>query len=119
MPPHDSPLVVTQVASVTVARITHPLVLSGETAEAVADHLHRLADTGPTRLLVDCANVKSLTSLMIGRLISLNNKLTAADGAFALCEVRPDVREILDVVGLAELIRIYPTEQAALDDLGR
>jgi hypothetical protein len=29
------------------------------------------------------------------------------------------VREIFDVVGLAQFLRIYPTEQAALEALGQ
>jgi anti-anti-sigma factor len=118
-PPQPSPLVVTQVGAVTVARVGHPLILSGETAEAVGDHLGRLAEDGQTQILLNCANVQSLTSLMIGRLIVFNRKVSAAGGGLALCDVRPDVRGVLDVIGLPHLIRVYATEQAALDDLGR
>jgi len=114
-----SPLVVTRAESVTVARLDRPLILTGGRAQAVAEHLDQLAGDGQGKLLFNCANVLSLTSLLIGRLTALCKRCNAAGGSLALCDLQPDVREILDVVGLAQFLRIYPTEQEALDVLGR
>ncbi|HKI38621.1 MAG TPA: STAS domain-containing protein [Gemmataceae bacterium] len=116
-PPQTSPLVVTQFESVLLGRFAQPIILSGVVAEAVAHHLDQLTDAGPTRIVLNCANVQSLTSLIIGKLLSLDKKVSAAGGTLALCEVRPEVREIFDVVGLLKILRFYPTEEAARDDL--
>ena len=117
-PPPSAPLVATPVGSVMVVRLTRPLILSGETTEAVAHHLERLADAGYVRILLDCSNARSLTSNMLSKLVGLNRKTSAAGGVLALCDVRPDVREILDIVGLPEILRVYATEQDARDSLG-
>ena len=109
----------TQVQSITIVRLDQPLILTGSRAGLVADHLDRLADDGRGKLLFNCANVLSLTSLLIGRLTDLCKRANAAGGSLALCELQADVREILDVVGLTQFLRIYPTEREALDALGR
>jgi anti-anti-sigma factor len=114
-----SPLVVTQTKSVTVVRLDQPLILTGSRAQAVADHLDQLAGAGQGKLVFNCANVLCLTSLLIGRLTELCKRFNAAGGSLALCDLQPDVREILELVGLTKFLRIYPTEQEALDVLGR
>jgi len=114
-----SPLAVTRVDSVTVVRLDQPLILTGGRAQAVAEHLDQLAGDGRGKLLFNCANVLSLTSLLIGRLTDVCKRCNAAGGSLALCDLQADVREILDVVGLTQFLRIYPTEQEALDALGR
>jgi anti-anti-sigma factor len=118
-PTRSSPLLVTQVGSVTAARMVHPVILSGETAEVVGEHLSRLAESGHTRIVLNCANVQSVTSMIIGKFIALHKQLVAAGGGLALCEATPDVREVFEVVGLPQVVPIYPQEQAAVERLGR
>jgi anti-sigma B factor antagonist len=117
-PPPASPLVVTQSGNVTVVRLGHPIILRGDAAEAVGDHLQRLLDDGRVNVLFDFANVQSVTSLIIGKLVLFNKKLGAAGGRLALCEVSPDVRGVFDVVRLPQLVSVYDTEKAALDSFG-
>ena len=63
---------------VAVARFAYPLILGGQIAEAVAEKLTSLLpELGQKRLLVDFANVRSVTSLMLGKLIQLHNAANA------------------------------------------
>jgi anti-anti-sigma factor len=118
-PPQTSPLVVSLVGSVTVVRLDQPVILSGGTAEVVSKHLDRLCDAGSRQILINCANVRSLTSMMISKLFGLSKRLGDGGGALALSDVTPDVREILDLVRLPQLVRVHTTEQEALDGFGR
>jgi anti-sigma B factor antagonist len=103
---------VATVGAVTVARFTREIVLAGQLAEAVGD---RLAALLAGRLVVDFANVRSLSSLMLAKLVTLNR---AAAGRLALCNLRPDVREIMEVTRLTVILRIYAGEQDALASVG-
>src|SRR6266446_6377840 len=74
-------LEVTTVGAVTVARFNRELVLSGVLAEAVGERLmDLLAVPAGGRVLLDFANVKSLSSLILGKLILLNRAAEKAAG---------------------------------------
>jgi anti-sigma B factor antagonist len=115
MDPHEC-LEVATVGDVTVARFTREVVLAGPLAEEVGDRLGALL-AGPKlpRLVIDFANVRSLSSLMLAKLVALNRAAEAAAGRLALCNLRPDVRELMKVTRLNMILRIYEGEQEARD----
>src|SRR5271166_4671477 len=96
-------LEVTTVGDVTVARFNREVVISGRLAETVGDQLMDLL-AGPARgrVLLDFANVKSLSSLILGKLVLLNRAAEGAGGRLALCNLRPDIYEIMDVTRLTK-----------------
>jgi anti-sigma B factor antagonist len=101
--------------TVTVGRFTGEVTLSGQNAETVGEQvLALLAEPGRQRLLLDFGNVKSLSSLVLGKLIQLNRAAESAGGRLALCNLRPEVREILEVTRLTTLLYVYDEEQEAL-----
>jgi anti-anti-sigma factor len=109
------PLQIEQAGNVTIVRFPPCLILTGTTAEAASDQLGRLvAGKGPCRLLLDFGNVQSLTSLILGKLITLRNKVKAGGGRLALCALNPDVQQIFEVTRLTQYLDIYPDEQEAL-----
>ena len=110
----DSCLVVEAVGEVPVARFTRELILGGALADAVGEKLAAALEANKARLLLDFANVKSLSSTGLAKLISLNRKAESLGGRFALCNLRPEIREIMDVTRLSQLLCIYPAEQEAL-----
>ncbi len=97
-----------------VARFTREVVLTGHQAEAIAGRLTALLTEPGTRLLLDFGNVRSLSSLMLGKLIVLNRTAEAVGGRLALFDLRPDVREILALTRLNLLLHLYGDEQEAL-----
>jgi anti-anti-sigma factor len=106
---------VEQKGNAAVVRFVDRLILSGTTAEAVSDELFRLVESkARSRLILNFGNVASLTSLMLGKLITLNKKVQAAGGRLAVCNLSPDLRETFEITRLSEYLDIYADEQDAL-----
>jgi anti-sigma B factor antagonist len=98
-----------------VARFTREVILSGSQAEEAAAVLMALmAELGRRPLLVDFGKVRSLTSLMLGKLIGLNRAAESAGARLAIFNLRPDVRDILEVTRLNLVLSIYNDEPDAL-----
>ena len=98
-----------------VARFTREVVLSGPEAEAAADRLAALlGEVGDGLLLVDFGNVQSLSSLMLGKLVALSRAANSAGARVALFNLRPDVREIMEVTRLDSVLRLHGAESEAL-----
>jgi anti-anti-sigma regulatory factor len=113
--PPDFRLESRAIGNVTVVAFPPGCVLSGPRAEAATAELGDLVEFGArTRLLLDFANVASLTSPMIGGLFVLHRKVHFAGGRLALCHVSPLLREILELAKLTHFVRIYEDEQEAL-----
>jgi anti-sigma B factor antagonist len=102
-----------------VARFTREVVLSGPQADAAAERLTALlAEVGRRPLLIDFSNVRSLSSLMLGKLVGLRRVADAARARLGLFNLSPDVREILEVTRLHLLLSLYGDESDALQDPG-
>jgi anti-anti-sigma factor len=98
-----------------VARFTREVILSGPQAEEAYTVLTGLmAELRRRPLLVDFGNVRSLTSLMLGKLIGLNRAAASAGARLALFNLRPDVRGILEVSRLNLILALYNDEPDAL-----
>jgi anti-sigma B factor antagonist len=111
----DGGLEVEARGDVLVARFTREVVLSGQVAEAAAERLASVVpELGGRRLLVDFRNVRFLTSLMLGKLVLLNQAAEAAGGRLALFNLSPDVREIMEVTRLNLILSLYDDESGAL-----
>ena len=112
----DTGLKVESHEGVVVVRFTEEVVLSGRKANLVSDHLTSLVeDPGHQRMVLDCANVRSITSNMLGALITVYRTAEAAGGRFVLCNLPPVIYDIMKVTKLNTVISIYDDERAALD----
>jgi anti-anti-sigma factor len=98
-----------------VARFTHEVVLSGPHAEVAGEQLTTLlAELGQRPLLVDFGNVRSLSSLMLGKLAGLSHAAKSAGVRVGLFNLRPDVRGVMEITRLNVLVRLYGSESEAL-----
>lgn len=98
-----------------IARFTQQVSLCGQLAETVAEQLvSLLSEPGQQRLLVDFGNVQSVTSFMLGQLVRLNRTAKSADRQFALFNLPPHIRQILEVARLDLLLSLCEDESAAL-----
>ena len=79
-----------------------------------ADRLVGRARSRPP-LLVDFGNVQSLSSSMLGKLIELNRAAKSAGARMSLFNLRPDVREIMEVTKLNRILRLYRDESDAVE----
>jgi anti-anti-sigma factor len=106
---------VEQVGAATVVRFPRPIVLEGDNADRVGEYVVDLvADHGRCRLVVNCQNVASLSSAMLGKLIMVHRKALPLGGRLALCCIAPDLQQIFDTLKLSVLIGIYAQEAEAV-----
>lgn len=73
-----------------------------------------VAGAGQARLVLDCAGLEYLSSAGLRALISSYKRMKARGGAIALCELRPDVREIIEISGLRAVFQLHATRVEAL-----
>src|SRR5437763_886474 len=88
----------------TIIRFAPGILLTGEIAQKVAEPLvDRIETQGCRRLVLNLANVATLSSLILAKLISLHKKMQPVGGRVVLCEAPEVIREILEVVQVTRL----------------
>jgi anti-sigma B factor antagonist len=109
-------LQVKTVQDVTLARITTTELWSDQQVGAMtAELMHLTDDLGPApRLVLDFACVTGLGSRMIGQLAALLKQVKAAGGRLALCNVRPEIAEVIETCKLTTLFGVHSDEESAL-----
>jgi anti-anti-sigma factor len=75
------------------------------TAAALADQLAKLADLRPTRLVIDMSGVTFLDCAS-ARLLAGASAFLPPGRQLVLTSVRPPVRRLLELTGLAEVVHI-------------
>ena len=86
--------------------------LNAETAEQFVHEIETLVEAGLTKVIVDCSKLTYITSVGLGVLIRLHNKMTKHGGDVKICSVQGLVPQVLQVTRLDMAFEIYP-------DLGR
>jgi anti-anti-sigma factor len=98
---------VTEEGDSVVVRFAPGTTLSGANSERLAAELAALAAREPRpHLLIDLGGVNMLTSLVLAKLIGLNNELRAAGGRLTIANARPVVREVFKVTRLDTLLDV-------------
>jgi anti-anti-sigma factor len=82
--------------------------LDGIYSSAFANEVGALIAGPNPKILLDFTNIDFVTSAGIRAVLLLMKKAKASGGAFALCGVNEQVREVLDVSGLVEMFSIHP-----------
>lgn len=114
-PPRSRWLEVEQVGEVALAKLTRRELLEDETIEAVGEQMFLLVDNmGCRKLVLSLAATRRMSSLMLGKIMSVHKKMKAAGGRLALCGIDPDVYRIFETLRLPQLLTIYKDEQEAL-----
>jgi anti-anti-sigma factor len=68
--------------------------------------------------LIDFAEVDFVTSAGLRAVLVLVKKVKAAGGSFALCAVQEPVREVLDITGFTDMLRIHTARAEAIAAMG-
>ncbi|MCB1194349.1 MAG: STAS domain-containing protein [Leptospiraceae bacterium] len=84
-------------------------------ANEVEEGLIDLIDNGGyTKVILNMEGIEYMSSSGFRACISTLRKLNAKDGVLKLCNIKPAVKRIFDVIELTSLFDIYETEDAAL-----
>ncbi len=110
---------VDQVGDCTVARFRRRTVLDTLAIEAVGERLRGLVrDGGCRKLLVNFAQVESLTSGMVGNFVALHKDVSELGGRLAFCCVGPFLSHIFAICRIPGEVPTFADEAQALADLG-
>lgn len=77
--------------------------------------IYALIEQSPKNLhlLMDFENLEYMNSKSIGYLTDWYGKITEGGGKIVIAKARPNILDILEVVGLTQLINCYPTTDEA------
>jgi stage II sporulation protein AA (anti-sigma F factor antagonist) len=110
----QAPLTVTQH---TTTDSVHVLTLAGEIDHTTADTFRQALtadDSFPRYTVMDFRDVTFMDSSGINVLVAANNAAQAGGGWLRLAHTPPRVLDLLHIVGLDDLIPLYPTLNGAL-----
>jgi anti-anti-sigma factor len=109
------PCTVTHVNSIPIIEVRGRL--DSVTAEVVAEELFQAVDQAEYCLVVDLGEVTFISSAGLRALLLAARPLRARGGHLVLSRLRPQVREVFDIVGLSQLFPVYESAQAAADGM--
>jgi anti-anti-sigma factor len=82
--------------------------LDGIYGSAFANQVGELITGTNPKLLIDFTDVDYVSSAGLRALLLLVKKAKASGGAFALCGLNEQVREVLDISGFTQMFSILP-----------
>jgi anti-sigma B factor antagonist len=83
------------------------------TAKAFEAKVLSVVNSGVPRVLIDFAEMDYISSAGL-RVVLVGAKMTRAPRKFALCGMKPHIREIFDVSGFAKILQIHPDRETAV-----
>lgn len=106
---------VTMREDVAVVTITVPQLTDESNVEILGRDLFSLVEQYDQRKVVlSLERVDYLTSSVLGKLISLHRKMHRSEGKLVLCQLRPEVREVLHLSRLIDYFLTVETLDQAL-----
>ena len=82
------------------------------------EELSRLVQQGHKHLILDMSDVDFLCSWAIGNILTTNGRLRKDAGGVCLSRVKPELKELLDLLGLQGTLKTYPTTKDAARAVG-
>ena len=108
-----NPLRVEQAEGATIVRFNCSSLLGAEIV--VSQDLQRLVGANqPPRIVVNLRGVTQMSSNMLATLVTLSKGVAEGRGCLVLCELTPQVRELLNTTRLEDRFRICAEEAEAL-----
>jgi len=82
------------------------------TAKAFEAKVLQVVNSGVARIILDFSELDYISSAGL-RVVLVGAKMTRAPRKFALCGMKPHIREVFDVSGFAKILSIQPDRAAA------
>jgi anti-anti-sigma factor len=86
----------------------------GDESSGLLTVIDNLLASGATRIVVNLEQVNYVDSAGLGALIEMHRKTKAKGGGLKLCQLRPKLREALEMARLLPLFETAPSETAAV-----
>ena len=89
------------------------------TSPALRAALMEAAEHEGHRLVVDLTQLEFLDSTGLGALIGAHRRASERKGSFRIVAPEGQILRLLRITGLLDVLRVYPSIEAALNDEGR
>ena len=100
---------------VIAVRFGEHRILDEATVRLLGEELYAVADRPDCHnLLLNFASVVALSSLMVGKLLMLQRKMVSKGGKLKLCEMGPELQDLVSGTKLDQIFDIWEGEQDAL-----
>ena len=104
-----------EVGDVTVVRFRDHKIIEDISIQELGQELFQLVEKDHRKkLLLNFTGVDFLSSAALGKLITLDKKVKAAEGLLKLCAIRPEIYEVFAITKLNRLFEIKDEEAGAL-----
>lgn len=111
----SSLIMASQVGDVGVVSFLTSQVLDEMNVQQLGKELDELVEKQyMIKMVIDFSKIKFLSSAVLGKLISLNKKITAQKGRLAFCNINPEIMQVFKITRLDKLIPICEDEEAAI-----
>lgn len=91
--------------------------INNSAGDEIADLCHQLIENGRTKILVDMTNSNMINSVGVSIFIEVIERLNAANGTLAFCNLVPIVKKTFDIMGITKFSTIYKSEEEAISAL--
>lgn len=106
---------VTERDEIVVGTFCVPRLTEEQNVEQLGQDLFALIEHfDKKKVVLDLASVEYMTSSVIGKLITLHRKMHRREGCLVLCELQPEVREVMRLSRLIDYFKLADSVDQAL-----
>ena len=96
------------------------LRLSGDldtnSSSGAQDTITEIIEGGATNMLINLKDVGFVSSAGLRILLAAAKKMVSIDGSLRISDLNETVHEVFEISGFISILKVFPTEQAALQD---
>jgi len=113
--PRRRRLEVEDIGGVTVVNFTYRVIKDEQNIQVIGEQLFSLVDDLERRkILLNFGSVEYLSTVALGKFITLQKKLQVVGGKLVLCHIDPEIYEVFEITKLNKLFEITKEEQEGL-----
>jgi anti-sigma B factor antagonist len=102
----------------TIMRFTDEKILEEQDIKALTESIMSVIEQAERiNLILDFANVRFLSSAVLGLLIRVSKRIYESDGQLGLCNINPKIYEIFKITRLTKTFDIYNSIESAMEGL--
>ena len=104
----------------TIMRFTDEKILEEQDIKALQDSIMSVIEQAERiNLILDFANVRFLSSAVLGLLIRVSKRIYERNGQLGLCNINPKIYEIFKITRLTKTFDIYNSVESAMEGLSQ
>jgi len=88
-----------------------------ETSSEFNTNIEAYLEANFTPFILNCKDLEYINSSGLTSIIHLSQMLESFHLKLALCELQPQVKEVIDIAAMETYFNIYPTEKEAFENL--